>query len=118
MWLMLTSELAEQYFSQVPETPFNGKTPPPIVIDQFHFLEDGVGFIGKSREHLYVLDLATRKTDILTPGSFNESLPAWSGDSKNIAFVSKRGQESDRNNNWDLYAIAAQSLPELLRHRA
>ena len=75
----------------------------------FHFLEDGVGFMDKSREHLYVLDLATRKTDILTPGSFNESLPAWSPDSKNIAFVSKRGQESDRNNNWDLYAIAAQS---------
>ena len=91
------------------ETSFNGKTPPPIVIDLFHFQEDGVGFIDKSREHLYVFDLATRKADILTPGQFNESLPAWSPDSKNIAFVSKRGEKSDRNNNWDLYTIAAQS---------
>ena len=91
------------------ETSFNGKTPPPIVIDLFHFQEDGVGFIDKSREHLYVFDLATRKADILTPGQFNESLPAWSPDSKNIAFVSKRGEKSDRNNNWDLYTVAAQS---------
>jgi len=91
------------------ETSFNGKTPPPIVIDLFHFQEDGVGFIDKSREHLYTLDLATRKADILTPGQFNESLPAWSPDSKNIAFVSKRGEKSDRNNNWDLYTVAAQS---------
>ncbi|MBD2435182.1 S9 family peptidase [Nostoc sp. FACHB-110] len=79
------------------------------MIDQFHFQEDGVGFIDKSREHLYVLDLATRKADILTPGSFNEYLPAWSPDSKNIAFVSKRGQNSDRHNNWDIYVIAAQA---------
>jgi len=91
------------------EISFNGKTPPPIVIDLFHFQEDGVGFIDKSREHLYVFDLATRKADILTPGQFNESLPAWSPDSKNIAFVSKRGEKSDRNNNWDLYTVAAQS---------
>ncbi|MEH1794216.1 TolB family protein, partial [Nostoc sp.] len=109
VWSGDSRQLAVIAEEPVPEIPFNGKTPPPIVIDQFHFLEDGVGFIGKSREHLYVLDLATRKADILTPGSFNEYLPAWSTDNKNIAFVSKRGQESDRNNNWDLYAIAAQS---------
>ncbi|WP_334980628.1 S9 family peptidase [Nostoc sp.] len=109
VWSGDSRQLAVIAEEPVPETPFNGKTPPPIVIDQFHFLEDGVGFIGKSREHLYVLDLATRKADILTPGSFNEYLPAWSPDNKNIAFVSKHGQESDRNNNWDLYAIAAQS---------
>ncbi len=109
VWSGDSRRLAVIASEPAPETPFNGKTPPPIVIDLFHFQEDGVGFIDKSREHLYVLDLATRKTDILTPGSFNESLPAWSPDSKNIAFVSKRGKNSDRNNNWDLYVIAAQS---------
>ncbi|MDF5711150.1 MAG: S9 family peptidase [Nostoc sp. S4] len=108
VWSGDSKRLAVIASQPTPETPFNGKTPPPIVIDVFHFLEDGVGFIDKSREHLYVLDLATRKTDILTPGSFNESLPAWSPDSKNIAFVSKRGEDSERNNNWDLYVIAAQ----------
>ncbi|MEH2163471.1 MAG: S9 family peptidase [Nostoc sp.] len=109
VWSGDSKRLAVIASQPAPETPFNGKTPPPIVIDLFHFQEDGVGFIDKSREHLYVLDLATHKTEILTQGSFNESLPAWSSDSKNIAFVSKRGEKSDRNNNWDLYVIAAQS---------
>ncbi|MEH2318837.1 S9 family peptidase [Nostoc sp.] len=108
VWSGDSKRLAVIASEPAPETPFNGKTPPPIVIDLFHFQENGVGFIDKSREHLYVLDLATRKTEILTPGSFNESLPAWSSDSKNIAFVSKRGENSERNNNWDLYVIAAQ----------
>lgn len=83
------------------------KTPPPIVIDRFHFLEDGVGFLGKSRQHLYLLDLTTRKAEVLTPGAFNESLPSWSPDSKSIAFVSKRGADFDRHNNWDVYVIEA-----------
>ncbi len=83
------------------------KTPPPIVIDRFQFKEDGTGYLGKSRDHLYIFDLATRKANILTPDDFNEYLPSWSPDSKSIAFVTKRGADFDRHNNWDIYVIEA-----------
>jgi dipeptidyl aminopeptidase/acylaminoacyl peptidase len=83
------------------------KTPRPIVIDRFQFKEDGTGYLGKSRDHLYVFDLATRKANILTSDDFNEYLPSWSPDSKSIAFVTKRGADFDRHNNWDIYVIEA-----------
>ncbi|MBR8837776.1 MAG: S9 family peptidase [Stigonema ocellatum SAG 48.90 = DSM 106950] len=90
-----------------PKTSGQKKTPPPIVIDRFQFKEDGVGYLGKKRDHLYVLDLATSKVNILTRGEFNEYLPSWSPDSKRIAFVSKRGADFDRHNKWNVYIMEA-----------
>ena len=84
-----------------------GKTPPPIVIDRFYFKEDETGYLGAQRQHLYVFDVATRKAEILTPGDFDEALPAWSPDGAQIAFVSKRTGDPDRSNENGLYVIAA-----------
>ncbi len=83
------------------------KTPPPIVIDRFQFKQDEAGYLGKQRHHLYVLDVATGNATILTPGDYDEFLPAWSPDSRSLAFVSKRRPQADRNNNWDLYVVDA-----------
>jgi dipeptidyl aminopeptidase/acylaminoacyl peptidase len=79
----------------------------PIVIDRYQFKEDETGYLDRRRTHLYVFDLATRKAQILTPGSYNEQAPVWSPDGKSIAFVSKRRPEFDRTNNWDLYVVDA-----------
>jgi dipeptidyl aminopeptidase/acylaminoacyl peptidase len=83
------------------------KTAKPIVIDRLQFKEDETGYLTTRRQHLYLLDLATRKAELLTPGTYNEALPAWSPDGKSIAFVSKRGPDMDRTDNWDLYVIQA-----------
>ena len=92
------------------------KTPPPIVIDRYYFKEDETGYLGKQRQHLYVLDVASRKAQLLTPGEYDEGWPAWSPDGRQIAFFSKRGADPDRSNEFGLYVIAAQpgGTPRLL----
>jgi dipeptidyl aminopeptidase/acylaminoacyl peptidase len=83
------------------------KTPKPIVIDRFQFKEDETGYLDQRRRHLYLLDLTTRKTEILTPGRYDEVLPAWSPDSSAVVFVTKRGEDFDRHDNFDLYIVEA-----------
>ena len=80
---------------------------PPIVVDRFQFKEDETGYLAKQRDHLYVLDLASRKPTLLTPGNYNELAPSWSPDGRRIAFASKRQADFDRTNNWDLYVVDA-----------
>jgi dipeptidyl aminopeptidase/acylaminoacyl peptidase len=80
----------------------------PIVIDRFFFMADVKGYLGKQRDHLYLFDVASHNVTQLTNGQFDDALPAWSPDSKSIAFVSKRGPDPDRTENWDVYVIAAQ----------
>src|SRR5215207_3348076 len=82
-------------------------TPRPIVVNRFHFKEDETGYLGTRRDHLYVFDLATHQTEIVTPGDYYEQAPSWSPDGRSIAFVSKRHPEFDRTNNWDLYVVDA-----------
>ena len=86
----------------------------PIVIDRFYFKEDETGYLTEKRQHLYLLDVATRSTRILTPGNYNEYLPSWSPDSRSIVFVSKRDADPDRNFNFDIFVVnveAASAAP-------
>jgi dipeptidyl aminopeptidase/acylaminoacyl peptidase len=85
------------------------RTHRPIIIDRYQFKEDETGYLDARRNHLYVFDLASRKTELLTPGAFNEQTPSWSPDGRSIAFVSKRAKEFDRTDNWDLYVIDART---------
>src|SRR5262249_55925453 len=77
----------------------------PVIIDRFQFKEDETGYLDQRRQHLYLLNLASRKVELLTSGHFNEVLPAWSPDGAAIVFVTKRGEDFDRHNNFDLYTI-------------
>jgi dipeptidyl aminopeptidase/acylaminoacyl peptidase len=84
------------------------KTVPPIVIDRFFFKHDIDGYLTDRWSHLQLLDLAPRKIDVITSGKHDEFLPAWSPDGNEIAFVTKRGDDPDRTENWDVYVIGAQ----------
>ena len=87
----------------------SNKRPKPLVMDKLRFKSDGGGYLADTaRSHLYVLDVATGKVEILTPGQYEESGPVWSPDGKSIAFESKRVDgDPDRSANRDVFVVSS-----------
>ncbi|HMA52890.1 MAG TPA: S9 family peptidase, partial [Acidobacteriota bacterium] len=83
------------------------KTPPPIVVDRYHFKRDREGYLKRFYEHLWLFDVAARKSEPLTAGPSNDTSPAWSPDGSRIAFLSERGPNLDRDPDSNLYVIEA-----------
>src|SRR4029079_8683802 len=75
----------------------------------YQFKQDVSGYLRQERTHLYLFDVATRKSEAMTSGTtYQEASPAWSPDSTQIAFVSKRGQgDLDRSDNTDVWVVEA-----------
>ena len=91
------------------------KTPKPIVIDRYHFKQDVEGYLQHLHQHLYLLDVGTKKLDTLTKGDKDEASPVWSPDSKTIAFVSNRSIDPDKNENTDIFTIDARPNASMLQ---
>jgi dipeptidyl aminopeptidase/acylaminoacyl peptidase len=86
------------------------KTPKPIVIDRYYFKADIEGYLRGQRSHLYLFDVASKKSEPLTPGTFDEESPAWSPDGKRIAFIRRHGDSDvDKTPNKDLFVIEARA---------
>jgi dipeptidyl aminopeptidase/acylaminoacyl peptidase len=83
------------------------KTSKPVVIDRYQFKQDVQGYWMKRYTHLYLFDIATKKLDTLTRGNFSEASAVWSPDGSQIAFVSNRTADPDKNENTDIWIIDA-----------
>jgi dipeptidyl aminopeptidase/acylaminoacyl peptidase len=83
------------------------KNPPPIVTERFLFKDDDAGYLGSRRKHVYLFEIASGESTLLTPGAHDEQLPAWSPDGKLIGYVtSRRGDDPDRSLNFQIYVVA------------
>jgi dipeptidyl aminopeptidase/acylaminoacyl peptidase len=91
-----------------PEDTGKVKTTKPYVIDRYQYKEDVSGYrYKKIHTHLYLFDIASKKLDTLTRGIYDEGSAVWSPDGSTIAFVSNRTTDPDKNENSDIYVIAA-----------
>jgi dipeptidyl aminopeptidase/acylaminoacyl peptidase len=89
------------------------KTPKPIVLDRYAFKRDVRGYIDDRRSHLYLYDIEAKKSELLTPGRFDESAPSWSPDGKQIAFIRRHGEgDVDKAPQQDVFVIEARAGAE------
>ncbi len=84
------------------------KTQKPWVIDRLQFKLDEVGYLDHRRTHLYVFDLASKSLKQVTSGDYDDSQPAWSPDSKLLAFTSNRSMpDPDATYDENIWVVAA-----------
>jgi dipeptidyl aminopeptidase/acylaminoacyl peptidase len=88
-----------------------GAAPKPIVIDRYHYKQDGQGYLLSGRHsYIYLFDIATKKLDRLTTQKqWDESAPQWSPDSKRIAFTSNHVADPDRDPGGQIYVADAKA---------
>jgi dipeptidyl aminopeptidase/acylaminoacyl peptidase len=89
------------------------KTPPPVVIDRYHFKEDREGYLKRLDSHLWLFDVAARKAEALTQGPYSDSSPVWSPDGTRIAFISMREPDPDRNPDTNVFVVEARTGAEV-----
>ena len=84
------------------------KTKKPYVLDRYQFKQDIEGYLVRQYTHLYLFDVESKKLDTLTRGNHSEGSAVWSPDGTTIAFVSNRTPDPDKNENTDIFIMAAQ----------
>lgn len=101
-------EAAKNKEKPAPATPPKPKTPPPFVIDRLQFKRDTVGYLDRRRTHLFIFNVAAKTVTQITSGDVDDNEPAWSPDSKLLAFASNRTMpDPDAAYNSDIWVVAA-----------
>jgi dipeptidyl aminopeptidase/acylaminoacyl peptidase len=89
----------------------------PIVTDRLDYQADGTGLLRTIRQHLHVLDLASKQCRQLTSGDWNAGRPAWSPDSGKLAFSAVTAPDADLRMRAPVYVLDVADVaptPELV----
>lgn len=81
------------------------KTAKTKIVERATYKLDGAGYIGNRRRHIFAIDLATRQVDQLTQGDHHNDSPAWSPDSRHLAFSTNRSPRWDVSTEGDIYVL-------------
>jgi dipeptidyl aminopeptidase/acylaminoacyl peptidase len=112
MLLVIKDKTAVDLAEEAAEEAGEEAKPLPFVIDRLQFKRDGVPYLDRSRNHLYVVSEREAEPLQLTFGDFDDGQPAWSPDSSMIAFTSNRSDEPDSNDNNDIWVVSAEGDAE------
>lgn len=77
----------------------------PYDITRYQFKQDYEGYLDERKSHVYVFDLASKKLDTITKGSYNETDASFSPDGKSLVYVSNTTADPDRNSNTDIFVV-------------
>jgi dipeptidyl aminopeptidase/acylaminoacyl peptidase len=92
-----------------------GAQPKPMVIEAVHFKQDEEGYLTEAHaRHLYLFDVESKHLEPLTSDpAFNEDLPTWSPDGRQIAFIRthERGVDQDGREDIDVIEPAVGATP-------
>jgi dipeptidyl aminopeptidase/acylaminoacyl peptidase/CubicO group peptidase (beta-lactamase class C family) len=87
----------------------------PIETDRLDYQADGTGLLRTMRQHLHLFDLASKQCRQLTDGNWHAGRPAWSPDSRKLAFCAATAPDADLNERAPVYVLAvdeAAAAPE------
>jgi dipeptidyl aminopeptidase/acylaminoacyl peptidase len=97
------------FVSSTPGPETAGATGDPIVITRYLYKPDAAEglthFNDNRRLHLFVVDVASGRTEQLTDGTHYEHSIDWSPDGQEIVFLTNRDADSDEFFNYDLFAL-------------
>jgi dipeptidyl aminopeptidase/acylaminoacyl peptidase len=73
------------------------------VYDRMRYKTDEGFLLDGRRRHVWVVDIAGGEARRLTDGDWDDAQPAWSPDSRELAFVSNRSEDRERNTVADIH---------------
>jgi len=77
------------------------------VVTRLRYKVDGGRIKEDERDHVFILNVATKKVKQITEGEYDDMNPVFFPDGKNILFVSNRTEDPDKNSlHSDLYKVS------------
>lgn len=96
----------------------HAKAESPIVINNLHFKEDGIGYVTEADfPQLYLLEIGSGRLEALTTDRrFEDQLPVFSPDGSGVAYISDQHGDPYRTGRREIYLIEAHAgaKPRLL----